>query len=725
MSRTLRLALSLMILAGCGNDSVKDRFTNDPDASVDAETGETAPLPDGIVPETDPYLGGPCVDDAQCANPKIPCAVFTCDHTVKRCRAAPDDTKCDDGLYCNGQEHCDPRLGCLPGAVVDCNKGDTCSVDRCVEETRTCTSTIRDADGDGDPTAACADKGGKDCDDSDPTVSTLAKEVCGNKKDDNCNGVVDEADCVKPAYSTCDTALVVDKPGTYGVSLVGTARTIPTTCATTTEFPRQVVIALKIPATDGNRDVNIIATPLGGRLAVAAGKACGDGSTEIGCAQQPYTSTNVRLKLRNLAPGTYPIYVLATGEATAEVKISFLVPTPPPTNVSCSTALPLLDGTTTSATASAEIASTSTSLATACTTAAGPLTYKVVIPTTLGPRDLRVRATAGSTGIRTIVGLRDEGCVTLANELRCGQGYPADFFVRAVSPGTYYVTVGSSAATDVLIDAGLSAPTTPPVTEVCTGAPKLPIDTTVVLDLGTHADDIAATCLGGGGYSPIARDGAYSLKIDAPSDLLVVVRSSGSDSIGLALTSASCSAADFGCGRGYPTRLVRRALPAGDYRVVLESALGAKASISGFVRPAATLGPAGADSCKEAAVVIPKTGGLFVGTTAGKLADFDASCDAAGMPVHGAADVIYRLDVDKKSRLIIDAAGSAYTTTISVRNGATCPGVEVDGACGAGFYVDNAFLDLNVDPGTYWIIVDGYSLASGSYRLDVRLAPPF
>ena len=34
-----------------------------------------------------------------------------------------------------------------------------------------------------------------DCDDSDPNVSPYANEICGDKKDNNCDGVVDEAGC--------------------------------------------------------------------------------------------------------------------------------------------------------------------------------------------------------------------------------------------------------------------------------------------------------------------------------------------------------------------------------------------------------------------------------------------------------------------------------------------------------------------------------------------------
>ncbi|MGZ6086703.1 MAG: putative metal-binding motif-containing protein [Polyangiales bacterium] len=723
MAGTLRalffLAATWSVVA-CGSSRVQGNLGDLGDASAAGDGATDGLLGEISVPDADPTLGGPCLDDMQCARPEIPCATFKCDLTVKRCRATPDDTRCDDGLYCNGQEKCDPRLGCIPGAVVDCSSGDTCAIDRCVEETRTCTHSARDADDDGDPTNVCA--GGKDCDDSDPTVSSKAKEICGNKKDDNCNGTVDESPCVTPDHATCDTALIVSGPGTYALDLTGTARTVPASCAPTTEWVRQDVVAIKVADGDAPVDVDVVASSLSGaRVALASGKACGDGTTETGCAAQPPTASSIRLKMRNLAAGTYPLYVLGASEGKVELKVSYLTPTPPATNLSCATALPLLDGTTTSKAVGGEIVDVG-KLSTSCSVAAGPLVYKVEIPD--GPRDLRVRVTAASAGVRTIVGVRDAGCSSLTDEIKCGQGNPADLFMRALPTGTYYVTAGVSAPSDVTVDATLSPATTAAANETCAAPPALPNMTTVLVDMKDHADDIAASCIAGPGYMPIALDAAYDLKLDVASDVLVVGRPTGSDQIGLGISTASCVAADYGCARGYPTRISRRALPAGDYRVFVESLLGAQPSLSTFVRPAATPGPAGADKCTDTAIVIPKDGGLFVGSTAGKTADFDASCDTVGLPKGGAPDVVYRLDLDKKGRLIVDLAGSAYTTTVSVRKGATCPGVELDGACAAGYVVDNAFLDISVDPGTYWIVVDGYSLASGSYRLDVRVAPP-
>lgn len=71
---------------------------------------------------------------------------------------------------------------------------------------------FRDADGDsfGDPHNCMVDcikpKGyvtnNMDCDDTNAAIHPGAEEICGNSKDDNCNGEIDEAGCV----IVCNTA---------------------------------------------------------------------------------------------------------------------------------------------------------------------------------------------------------------------------------------------------------------------------------------------------------------------------------------------------------------------------------------------------------------------------------------------------------------------------------------------------------------------------------------
>ncbi len=86
-----------------------------------------------------------------------------------RCPAA-----CDDGVFCNGVETCDPDRGCVEGSVP-CMAGQTCSERerRCVTED--CTPPNDDADGDGQRSLDC---GGSDCDDGNPQRFAGNIEIC-------------------------------------------------------------------------------------------------------------------------------------------------------------------------------------------------------------------------------------------------------------------------------------------------------------------------------------------------------------------------------------------------------------------------------------------------------------------------------------------------------------------------------------------------------------------
>lgn len=723
----IRALAALTALSGCSPSGAHDRFADaagpGPEAgddASDATASDTAFTTDG-----DPGIGGPCLDDGQCKLGGVTCATWVCDKAIGRCRGTADDTRCDDGVYCNGQEHCDVRTGCRPGPVVDCSSGDTCSIDACVEATHACTHAPRDADGDHDPSAAC---GGSDCDDRDPTVNSKVTEVCGNHRDDNCNGAIDETPCVSPTSSTCDDAQIVSASSALSVSLDATSRSVGASCASSAEFPRQIILAIRVPA-GGAQDVDIVAAPKGGaRVALAAAEICGDSTTETNCVAQAPGSPSIRMRLRALPPGTYPVYVFGSAEGSVDLRVIFGAPTAPAGNLTCGRATPLLDGTTTSFGGTVQLVDAG-ALPSACNSGVGPLVYRVDVPASLAPRDLRVRATPDVNGVQTLLGLRDAGCVAAGNELRCGSGVPGDLFVRALPAGTYYVTLAAGAPCDVVLDASLLPATAAPAGASCATAPTLPRDTTTLADLRANDDSIAASCLWPSpppayGSPPLLASAAYALELATDSDLLVVARPTGSDAIGVGLATSACTTMTYGCGAGYPMRLSRRALPAGSYRVVVESIKHSLVSLSTFVRPTVTAGPVGANGCAATPVVIPSGGGLFTGSTTGMSAKLDMSCDGGGQPKGGAPEVLYRLDLAAKSRVVLDAGGSSYSAILSVRAGATCPGVEVDNGCAAGFVAGNAFLDLLLDAGTYWVALDGYALASGSYKLDVRVAAP-
>ena len=69
----------------------------------------------------------------------VGCTVDTCNELTDSCDNRPDDTWCDNGLFCDGIETCDVLLDCQPGAPVDCSYlDDQCNVGICVEVSDQC-----------------------------------------------------------------------------------------------------------------------------------------------------------------------------------------------------------------------------------------------------------------------------------------------------------------------------------------------------------------------------------------------------------------------------------------------------------------------------------------------------------------------------------------------------------------------------------------------------------
>lgn len=89
---------------------------------------ETCHLLEGCRPGTAPAL-----DDG------IGCTLDSCDEVNDAVTHLTANHLCDDGVFCNGIESCNSRLGCLAGAPTDCNTAESvCAVATCDEATQGC-----------------------------------------------------------------------------------------------------------------------------------------------------------------------------------------------------------------------------------------------------------------------------------------------------------------------------------------------------------------------------------------------------------------------------------------------------------------------------------------------------------------------------------------------------------------------------------------------------------
>ncbi|MFQ5591786.1 MAG: fibronectin type III domain-containing protein, partial [Phycisphaerae bacterium] len=73
------------------------------------------------------------------------CTVDSCNEVTDSCDNVPDDAACDNGLFCDGIETCDPVLDCRVGSPLVCDDGNACTVDSCNEATDSCDNLPDDA----------------------------------------------------------------------------------------------------------------------------------------------------------------------------------------------------------------------------------------------------------------------------------------------------------------------------------------------------------------------------------------------------------------------------------------------------------------------------------------------------------------------------------------------------------------------------------------------------
>ena len=117
------------------------------------DTGNTQPKPDGTSCDDGLFCNGeetcqggictpgtpPVVDDG------ISCTVDACNEDTDTITHTPDDSLCDDGLFCNGVETCNATLDCQLGTPITCDDRVACTDDVCNEDTDSCDFIPNDA----------------------------------------------------------------------------------------------------------------------------------------------------------------------------------------------------------------------------------------------------------------------------------------------------------------------------------------------------------------------------------------------------------------------------------------------------------------------------------------------------------------------------------------------------------------------------------------------------
>jgi hypothetical protein len=108
----LRTIAFLFVLAACGARTELEVIDRDAGPDAQRQCALVADCDDGI-----------------------DCTVDRCQSAL--CSSSPNDERCEDDVFCNGMERCDPTLGCVSSPVA-CTDAIECTFDSCNEDEDAC-----------------------------------------------------------------------------------------------------------------------------------------------------------------------------------------------------------------------------------------------------------------------------------------------------------------------------------------------------------------------------------------------------------------------------------------------------------------------------------------------------------------------------------------------------------------------------------------------------------
>lgn len=696
------LLLALLCLRGCDEPAGIGVPALPPRS--DGGAPDAAQLPDGAIP---------CVDDRDCDD-GIDCTRDKC-LPGRFCVSASNFSACSDGVFCNGDEICDPAMGCRPSAPRRCDDEDLCTIDSCDEERKACLHEVRDFDGDGEVDWHCS--GGTDCDDFDATRGGEVAEICEDGVDNDCDDLVDEMPrCGRPAHDTCEDALDVSGGGTFVVNLAGAAADYALSCDKA--GPRDVAFTFTLAK---RRDVTLIARGLlaGGdeeTATIAVRRECGDIESELECSR----GFPGQVRIRGLAAGTY--FVLVQSETSGQVILDarFEPATPAPTHTSCATALDVSQG----GRFESDFVDVTDDLTIRCGFADSP--DLVYVFTTKKERDVEFSAVS-ATGEQMSYALRTV-CNDETTTVGSGSDAPLQGRLHRLPAGTYYLILEGppSREVDFALDLAFVAPTDAPPGDGCENPIPLTLGKTITGSLAERQDLVPVACgcdLATPECDLCRRDVVYGVHIDVATDL--GVKLDGGDATMAFDLRSNCDVAStqLACASRFPLSARIRNVKPGDYSLVVEASKVTAFTLTVEQLPLTVpMAVKDNDTCFDA-IDVPAKGGVYSGDTLTMLDDYEAWCGGRAR----SHDAVFRLVLDNAAH--VTASLEAQFDAVLYRylddgsGAASCVSLT-EVACNddASSGDTNAFLDEMLDAGTYYYVVDGFNqTSSGPYLFELNV----
>jgi hypothetical protein len=282
-------------------------------------------------------------------------------------------------------------------------------------------------------------------------------------------------------------------------------------------------------------------------------------------------------------------------------------------------------------------------------------------------------------------------------------------------------------------------PSCVPDNDDCASARELPGPGTYAGSTRALGFDVDVSCA-----PDIGPDAVFWFRLDAPSDVVVGVDTSepdygGGQYVVLSPRAACGVGPDVACMTAYESLVtVHHALPAGEYTVVVKTAIAQDFALTLDIGPASS--PASFDTCGAGAPDV-SAGGVFRGAFAGTADDYALPCAADD----GQTEVAFRLELDAprevsllaRTFLPVEPGATSFTIPfrprLAIVRDCEMPTAGLV-ACDPGAPFDDRTIDTNLrvrmlDAGSYWVLLERPASPPGmpphlSWELAVAVRDP-
>jgi hypothetical protein len=304
----------------------------------------------------------------------------------------------------------------------------------------------------------------------------------------------------------------------------------------------------------------------------------------------------------------------------------------------------------------------------------------------------------------SVLYIRKDECADEGAEVECNDDAPnggrtRSRIERVLEPGKYFVFVDGYNQEQGSYKLTVTTSDVLALTDACQRAPLLGTGAPTNASTAGFADDAQASCGGG------AQGADAPWRFDLPSRSRVRLVEHSDDLSPVVHVRRACrdEESETACGEALPgtkDAVVAAVMDAGAYTVFADAR--ERDTSGAYTLSLETASPEGTgvagDGCGDAAPLSAAAGSLVSGDTFAARDDVAGTCGGAG-----AADVVYRLDVPRRSRLRAGLQSEEGPHVLGLSRRCGDPGQEI--ACGRG-------LDEVVAPGTYFLAVDGWGADS-------------